>query len=197
MGWNLWIGSRQWASDLFLVKIWINSGSYPTFYSVDIRFFTLGWNAWGVKLTTHLHLVLRLRICGLHLSSSGVPLWFVQGQLLWFVQGQPLWFVQGQLLWFVQGQLLWFVQGQLFPLFKKIQKVYICILVTLINISFVPGTNEHEGHWWMQIHSELHWCTDQWCMQNHKELHCIRGLLEKYPTFGREKETGLLGALDT
>ena len=24
-----------------------------------------------------------------------------------------------------------------------------------------------------------------------------RGLLEKYPTFGREKETGLLGALDT
>ena len=26
---------------------------------------------------------------------------------------------------------------------------------------------------------------------------CIHGLLEKYPTFGREKETGLLGALDT
>ena len=25
----------------------------------------------------------------------------------------------------------------------------------------------------------------------------IRGLLEKYPTFGREKETGLRGALDT
>jgi len=25
----------------------------------------------------------------------------------------------------------------------------------------------------------------------------IRGLLEKYPTFGPEKETGLLGALDT
>jgi hypothetical protein len=25
----------------------------------------------------------------------------------------------------------------------------------------------------------------------------IRGLLEKYPTFGREKETGLPGALDT
>ena len=25
----------------------------------------------------------------------------------------------------------------------------------------------------------------------------VRGLLEKYPTFGREKETGLLGALDT
>jgi len=42
----------------------------------------------------------------------------------------------------------------------------------------------------------------------HAILHClsqlherhqvrIRGLLEKYPTFGREKETGLLGALDT
>ena len=28
-------------------------------------------------------------------------------------------------------------------------------------------------------------------------LASIRGLLEKYPTFGREKETGLLGALDT
>ena len=25
----------------------------------------------------------------------------------------------------------------------------------------------------------------------------VRGLLERYPTFGREKETGLLGALDT
>jgi len=29
------------------------------------------------------------------------------------------------------------------------------------------------------------------------ELPNIRGLLETYPTFGREKETGLLGALDT
>jgi len=28
-------------------------------------------------------------------------------------------------------------------------------------------------------------------------LPLIRGLLEKYPTFGREKETGLLGTLDT
>ena len=26
-------------------------------------------------------------------------------------------------------------------------------------------------------------------------MYCVRGLLEKYPTFGREKETGLLGAL--
>ena len=29
------------------------------------------------------------------------------------------------------------------------------------------------------------------------DINVIRGLLEKYPTFGREKETGLLGALDT
>ena len=29
------------------------------------------------------------------------------------------------------------------------------------------------------------------------DCHSLRGLLEKYPTFGREKETGLLGALDT
>jgi hypothetical protein len=32
---------------------------------------------------------------------------------------------------------------------------------------------------------------------NQHTLYDIRGLLEKYPTFGREKETGLLGALDT
>jgi len=32
---------------------------------------------------------------------------------------------------------------------------------------------------------------------HHQEHETIRGLLEKYPTFGREKETGLLGALDT
>jgi len=30
-----------------------------------------------------------------------------------------------------------------------------------------------------------------------KIMRNVRGLLEKYPTFGREKETGLLGALDT
>ena len=29
------------------------------------------------------------------------------------------------------------------------------------------------------------------------QILCIWGLLEKYPTFGREKEIGLLGALDT
>ena len=31
----------------------------------------------------------------------------------------------------------------------------------------------------------------------HESGYDVRGLLEKYPTFGREKETGLLGALDT
>ena len=31
----------------------------------------------------------------------------------------------------------------------------------------------------------------------HSRRNTLRGLLEKYPTFGREKETGLLGALDT
>ena len=34
------------------------------------------------------------------------------------------------------------------------------------------------------------------CYLNVMTFH-LRGLLEKYPTFGREKETGLLGALDT
>jgi len=29
------------------------------------------------------------------------------------------------------------------------------------------------------------------------KMFALRGLLEKYPTFGREKETGLPGALDT
>jgi len=35
--------------------------------------------------------------------------------------------------------------------------------------------------------------------ENHPILRLgnVRGLLEKYPTFGREKETGLLGTLDT
>ena len=33
--------------------------------------------------------------------------------------------------------------------------------------------------------------------RTHSYTAYIRGLLEKYPTFGREKETGLLGALDT
>jgi hypothetical protein len=35
------------------------------------------------------------------------------------------------------------------------------------------------------------------CIFGAKHENGIRGLLEKYPTFGREKETGLLGALDT
>ena len=35
------------------------------------------------------------------------------------------------------------------------------------------------------------------CTERSPKKSDIRGLLEKYPTFGREKETGLLGALDT
>ena len=33
--------------------------------------------------------------------------------------------------------------------------------------------------------------------KKHTVINHIRGLLEKYPTFGREKGTGLPGALDT
>ena len=41
-------------------------------------------------------------------------------------------------------------------------------------------------------------CSFSFCYLLHSALtREIRGLLEKYPTFGREKETGLLGALDT
>ena len=35
------------------------------------------------------------------------------------------------------------------------------------------------------------------CLEVSGAVRLIRGLLEKYPTFGREKETGLPGALDT
>jgi hypothetical protein len=35
------------------------------------------------------------------------------------------------------------------------------------------------------------------CCAVSQRIGVLRGLLEKYPTFGREKETGLLGALDT
>ena len=46
---------------------------------------------------------------------------------------------------------------------------------------------------------------ETWCWSRMKKISWtdhvrneeVRGLLEKYPTFGREKETGLLGALDT
>jgi len=46
------------------------------------------------------------------------------------------------------------------------------------------GTIIGESYWSNQI---SHFCIDI----------DIRGLLEKYPTFDREKETALLGALDT
>ena len=42
------------------------------------------------------------------------------------------------------------------------------------------------------------WC-ENWDAEGKQQdlTFSLRGLLEKYPTFGREKETGLLGALDT
>ena len=45
------------------------------------------------------------------------------------------------------------------------------------------------GHRNLQIKYEL--------LGKHVYTDTLRGLLEKYLTFGREKETGLLGALDT
>jgi len=58
-------------------------------------------------------------------------------------------------------------------------------------------SNDNETHVWNR------W-TKKHCQErvlykiNISDTICkIRGLLEKYPTFGREKETGLLGALDT
>jgi hypothetical protein len=56
-----------------------------------------------------------------------------------------------------------------------------------------------EMHLTQQAEIFLFWdsfyCKNIMYQKLHKEI--IRGLLEKYPTFGREKETGLLGALDT
>jgi hypothetical protein len=46
---------------------------------------------------------------------------------------------------------------------------------------------------WWQYYAVLHMTTHITFMT----LLVLRGLLEKYPTFGREKETGLPGALDT
>jgi len=48
----------------------------------------------------------------------------------------------------------------------------------------------------------FNYAAKHWNVSETVETRCVlnlhlRGLLEKYPTFGREKETGLLGALDT
>jgi len=54
--WDL-IPSRR--RDFFLhYNVHTGSGAHSTFHWV------LGWNSWIVKLTAHLHLVPRLRICG-------------------------------------------------------------------------------------------------------------------------------------
>jgi hypothetical protein len=50
------------------------------------------------------------------------------------------------------------------------------------------------------LKSTLYMQQDRWyhkaTMKNTKPF-SLRGLLEKYPTFGRDKETGVPGALDT
>jgi len=57
-----------------------------------------------------------------------------------------------------------------------------------------------EGHQLVELQMFLSLSFGWWRLSSkmsHPCCVCIRGLLEKYPTFGREKETGLLGALDT
>jgi len=45
--------------------------------------------------------------------------------------------------------------------------------------------------------SNVVWFQWEKYIRNVQRITHLRGLLEKYPTFGRKKETGLLGALDT
>jgi len=68
-----------------------------------------------------------------------------------------------------------FLEGQ------KNSRFLLCIELNLVQ----PGGNEI---------CRVHILEDTACV-NH--IVRVRGLLEKYPTFGREKETGLPGALDT
>ena len=51
--------------------------------------------------------------------------------------------------------------------------------------------------WFIQIELLNKYCEMLDCNFLVTDFDILRGLLEKYPTFGREKETGLLGALDT
>ena len=58
-----------------------------------------------------------------------------------------------------------------------------------------------ETFWYTFVYSISHTAIllgkTQICVHDYKDSPVyIRGLLEKYPTFGREKETGLPGALD-
>jgi len=64
----------------------------------------------------------------------------------------------------------------------------------------------HNFQWTLYLKDTGNWCVliiDSFdtpkfpATKSNRLQHKVRGLLEKYPTFGREKETGLLGALDT
>jgi len=46
-------------------------------------------------------------------------------------------------------------------------------------------------------YNHSHFTTLKYLLTIYFHFYTLRGLLEKYPTFGREKGTGLLGALDT
>jgi hypothetical protein len=55
---------------IFFHSIKIGSGAHTASYTIRYReIFPVGQNRRGVKLTTHLHLVPRLRICRLFLDS--------------------------------------------------------------------------------------------------------------------------------
>ena len=78
------------------------------------------------------------------------------------------------------------------------------MFIRLINNSVYISLNLHKSHitstenylfWVLYVRfNEFQIISLAW---NKNDIVCVCGLLEKYPTFGREKESGLLGALDT
>jgi len=48
----------------FVQNIFTIFGDPPASYSVGIGVLSQGYSGWGMKLTTHLHVVLRLRMSG-------------------------------------------------------------------------------------------------------------------------------------
>jgi hypothetical protein len=67
MGWTVW-GSNPWGQDIFLFSETVQT---------DSRVISQGYSSSGIKLTTYLHLVLRLRI------SRAVFLLFVHAFRVW------------------------------------------------------------------------------------------------------------------
>jgi hypothetical protein len=80
MGWMTRVLFLTGAGTFFLHHlIQISCGAHPASYLIGTGGFFWGKINWGMKLTTHLHLVPRLRICGavpplLHTSLLGVVL---------------------------------------------------------------------------------------------------------------------------